>query len=226
MPFALDSSQIAFPHPQYADDDGLLAVGGDLTPARLALAYQHGIFPWYSADTPILWYAPQERFVLSPNKIVISKSMRKVLSLPAFQLSFNRSFEQVIAACATVQRAGQDGTWIVEEMITAYVRLHDLGLAHSVEVWQEGVLVGGLYGVLVGKVFCGESMFSTVSNASKAALIYLCQHFDLELIDCQIYSQHLASLGAETMSQQEFLDILARQEYQQYGLQELFRHPG
>lgn len=224
MPFALDPSRIVFPHPQYADEDGLLAVGGDLQPERLALAYQHGIFPWYSVDTPILWYAPHERFVLFPHNIIVSKSMRKVLSSPTFQLSFNRSFEQVISACATIDRPGQEGTWIVDDMIAAYLQLHDLGLAHSVEVWQEDNLVGGLYGVLVGRVFCGESMFSTVSNASKAALIYLCQSFELELIDCQVHSNHLASLGAETMSQSKFLDILAKQEYQQHGLQKLFRY--
>lgn len=226
MPYALDPLRIEFPHPRYADEDGLLAVGGDLSPQRLTLAYQYGIFPWYSEDTPILWYAPHERFVLFPDQIVISKSMRKVLSSNTFVMTFNQSFERVIRACASIERPGQQGTWIVEEMVEAYLRMHELGRAHSVEVWQENQLVGGLYGVLVGRVFCGESMFSAVSNASKAALIYLCLAFDLELIDCQIHSDHLASMGAEAMSQQEFLDILARQEYQQHGLQELFRHPG
>src|SRR5690606_13335539 len=141
-------------------------------------------------------------------------------------LTFNQSFERVIRACASIERPGQQGTWIVEEMIEAYLHMHELGRAHSVEVWQENQLVGGLYGVLVGRVFCGVSMFSAVSNASKAALIYLCLAFDLELIDCQIHSDHMASMGAEAMSQQVFLDILVRQEYQQHGLQELFRHPG
>lgn len=224
MLFNLSPDEIVFPHPRYADDDGLLAIGGDLSPERLLTAYQHGIFPWYSVDTPILWYAPHERFVLHPNKIKISKSMRKVIQQKLFDITFNQDFEHVITACSSVKREGQDDTWIVDDMIAAYTKLHRLGFAHSIEAWQDNQLVGGLYGVLVGRIFCGESMFSTVNNASKAAFIYLCQNFDLELIDCQIHSTHLESLGAETMTQQNFLDILARQEYWQHGLQELFRH--
>lgn len=223
MPFALSPDRIEFPHPSYADDDGLLAVGGDLSPARLALAYQYGIFPWYSEGTPILWYAPHERFVLFPDKVIVSKSMNKLLARQTFELTVDQSFEGVIRACAAVQRPGQEGTWILDEIIEAYLRMHQLGLAHSVEVWQGAKLVGGLYGILIGRVFCGESMFSTVSNASKAALIYLCQTFDLDLIDCQIYSAHLASLGAEALSQQEFLTVLAKQEYKRDGLRRLFR---
>lgn len=224
MFFELDPNLITFPHPSYAEEDGLLALGGDLSPDRLLAGYRHGIFPWYSEDSPILWYAPHERFVLHPHKVKVSKSMRKILDQKLFTITYNHCFEQVISNCATTNRKEQDGTWIVDDMITAYSKLHQKGFAHSVEVWQDNTLVGGLYGVLVGRVFCGESMFSKVSNASKTALIYLCQNFDLSLIDCQIYSAHLESLGAEIMPQSDFLDTLAQQEYHPDGLQKLFRH--
>jgi len=225
MVFQLDSEDISFPKPTLADDDGLLAVGGDLNPDRLLTAYYHGIFPWYSEETPILWYAPHERFVLYPDEIRISKSMRKILRSGLFTVTFNKDFDQVIENCSSIDREDQDGTWIVSDMKNAYCELHRLGFAHSIEVWQEGILVGGLYGVLVGKVFCGESMFSKVSNASKVALIYLCQSFGLELVDCQIYSEHLDSMGAKLIDATEFYAKLEKQFYDKNGLQKLLRDP-
>lgn len=223
MLFELNPENIVFPHPRYAEDDGFLAVGGDLSPERLLTAYQQGIFPWYSHDSPILWYAPHERFVLHPHKVIVSKSMQKVLREGLFNISYNQCFEQVITTCATINRNDQNGTWIVQDMISAYTLLHRMGHAHSIEVWQGNDLVGGLYGILVGQVFCGESMFSAVSNSSKAALIFLCQQFNLHLIDCQVHSTHLLSLGAETMVQHFFLDILATQKYRPHGFQELYK---
>ncbi|TDQ76448.1 leucyl/phenylalanyl-tRNA--protein transferase [Sphingobacterium yanglingense] len=224
MVFQLDEDLILFPDVQLAEEDGLLAVGGDLRTERLLEAYKKGIFPWYSDDTPILWYAPHERFILYPQQVKVSKSMAKVLAKNIFELSFNTCFEDVMQQCSTVARRGQDGTWIVDDMLTAYARLHQEGYAHSIEVRQGGNLVGGLYGVLIGKVFCGESMFSKVPDASKAALIYLCQNFDLQLIDCQIYSSHLASMGATTVDASFFYRKLQQQEVEINGLQKLFRY--
>lgn len=224
MVFQLDTDLILFPDPHLAEEDGLLAIGGDLRTERLLEAYKNGIFPWYSEDTPILWYAPQERFILYPEHVKVSKSMAKVFAKNIFELSFNTCFEDVIRQCSTVARRGQDGTWIVDSMLTAYAQLHQEGYAHSIEVRQNGNLVGGLYGVLIGKVFCGESMFSKVPNASKAALIYLCQNFDLELIDCQIYSSHLASMGATTVDASFFYSKLRQQNVESNGLQKLFRY--
>lgn len=222
MLFELDPERPVFPPPALADEDGLLAVGGDLSSQRLLNAYSQGIFPWYSEETPILWYAPHERFILYPRKIKISKSMQKIFARNDFSFTSNQCFEQVIYNCSSAYRKDQTGTWIVPDMIKAYIELHQLGFAHSIEVWQKNTLVGGLYGILVGKVFCGESMFSKVSNASKAALIYLCQHYDLTLIDCQIHSYHLEKMGAEEMSQKEYLALLEQQDYKANGLSELF----
>jgi leucyl/phenylalanyl-tRNA--protein transferase len=207
MIFRLDE-RLVFPEPHLAEPDGLLAVGGDLSPQRLLLAYQHGIFPWYSDDTPILWYAPHERFVLYPNELHVSKSMRQILRSGMFTITKNQAFEQVIAACSLVPREGQDGTWITDDMQQAYINLHRLGHAHSYEVWQNDELVGGLYGVHAGKVFCGESMFSKVSNASKTALITLCQSGTYHLIDCQVHTEHLESLGASFIDRDAYLNIL------------------
>jgi len=199
MVYRLDEQHL-FPHPSLADEDGLLAVGGDLSTERLLLAYRHGIFPWYSEESPILWYAPKKRFVLEPNELKISKSTRQLLRKKKFTNKHNIAFEAVIENCAQVQRKDQDGTWITSQMQQAYTQLHELGFAHSFETYdQEGNLVGGLYGVQVGDIFCGESMFSTAPNASKLALIYLCQQFSFRLIDCQIYSDHLSSLGAKSI---------------------------
>ncbi|MGJ1205190.1 leucyl/phenylalanyl-tRNA--protein transferase [Sphingobacterium lactis] len=219
MIFQLDENELVFPHPSLADEDGLLAVGGDLRTERLLLAYENAIFPWYSEDTPILWYAPHDRFVLYPQRLKISKSMQQVLRSRKFRVSCDRAFDRVIQYCASVSRKDQDGTWIVDDMQQAYSKLHREGFAHSIEVWQGEELVGGLYGVQVGKVFCGESMFSLVSNASKVALIFLAQRFGLELIDCQIPSEHLERMGAETISQKEYLHILEQQENQPYAFQ-------
>jgi leucyl/phenylalanyl-tRNA--protein transferase len=207
MIFRLDE-RILFPKPDLAEPNGLLAVGGDLSEKRLLLAYQNGIFPWYSDETPILWYAPHERFVLYPNNLKISKSMRQVLRSHRFKVTVNKAFNQVIRACSQVPREGQDGTWITQDMINAYVNLHQNGHAHSYEVWQKDVLVGGLYGVGVGRVFCGESMFSKVSDASKVALITLCQSGLYDLIDCQVHTQHLESLGAKHIGRKEYMDVL------------------
>jgi leucyl/phenylalanyl-tRNA--protein transferase len=209
MIFRLDE-RLLFPNPELAEEDGLLAVGGDLLPQRLLLAYQNGIFPWYSDDTPILWYSPHERFVLYPERLKISKSMRQVLRSDTFHVTFDTAFAEVIQACSTAFRKDQDGTWITNDMIAAYIELHRLGHAHSVEVWKNKELVGGLYGVQTGGVFCGESMFSTVSNASKTALITLCQTGKYSLIDCQVHTEHLESLGAEMVSRDEYMKCLNR----------------
>ncbi len=203
------NKQIIFPDPALAEADGLLAVGGDLCAERLLLAYRNGIFPWYSNDTPILWYSPHERFVLYPDKVHISKSMRRLTRSGTFQVTYNQCFGAVIRACSAAYREGQDGTWITRDMIDAYVNLHQLGHAHSVEVWQDNGLVGGLYGIAVGSVFCGESMFSKVSNTSKLALIWLCQTGLYQLIDCQMPTEHFRSLGAGMISREAFMSYLA-----------------
>lgn len=208
MIFQLDDQDLSFPHPKYAEEDGLLAVGGDLSPDRLLLAYNNGIFPWFSDDSPILWYAPHERFVIFPERLKVSKSMKQVLRKAEFKVTVNTAFEQVIRQCAKIERKDQDGTWITNDMIDAYIGLHKSCYAHAIEVWQEDQLVGGLYGVLIGQVFCGESMFSKVPNASKTALIHLFQFFDLKFVDCQFHTDHLASMGGEMISQEDYLNIL------------------
>jgi len=207
MIFRLDK-RLVFPEPNLAEPDGLLAVGGDLSTKRLLLAYQNGIFPWYSDDTPILWYSPHERFVLYPQELNISGSMRRVLNSGRFSVTADTCFNEVITACSTVPRVGQDGTWITDDMKAAYNRLHAEGHAHSVEVWQNQELVGGIYGVQVGDVFCGESMFSKVSNASKTALIHVCQSGLYKLIDCQVHTDHMASMGARMISREQYMAIL------------------
>ncbi len=222
MIYLLDEKELVFPHPSLADEDGLLAVGGDLSIDRLMLAYENGIFPWYNEDSPILWYAPLERFVLSPPKMKISKSLQQVLKTGKFEVTYDRNFPEVIRSCADISRKDQDGTWIVADMQEAYIELHRAGYAHSIEVWENNLLVGGLYGVQVGKVFCGESMFSKASNASKIALVFLAKNFGLELIDCQIPSEHLAKLGAEIIPQKDYLLILKNQETRPYEFQRIF----
>lgn len=208
MIFKLLADEIIFPDTAFAELDGLLAIGGDLSVKRLVLAYQSGIFPWFSEDEPILWYAPHQRCVIFPDRIKISKSMRKTLQLNVFEVTENKAFDKVIEHCAKTPRVGQDGTWITNEMQQAYIKLHENGLAHSVEVWQNKELVGGLYGVKINKVFCGESMFSLVSNASKTALVYLAKTKGVELIDCQLPNEHLMSLGAEMISMEAYLEML------------------
>ncbi len=207
MIFRLDD-RLLFPDPALAEPDGLLAVGGDLSVERLLLAYRQGIFPWYSDDTPILWYSPHERFVLYPSQLKVSKSMRQVLRSGRFKVTVDEAFPQVIEACSAMPREGQDGTWITDDMKEAYIELNRNGHAHSYEVWQDDELVGGLYGVDTGRVFCGESMFSKVSNASKTALIHLCLNGGFELIDCQVHTEHLESMGATFISREEYLHIL------------------
>ncbi len=196
MVFRLDEKELVFPHPALADPDGLLAVGGDLSVDRLLLAYHHGIFPWFSEDDPICWYSPHERCVIFPEAVKVSKSMAKVLRDEVFSVTFNQAFPEVIRHCAAIGRKDHPGTWITQEMQEAYIRLHQEGYGKSVEVWKDGALAGGLYGLQIGSVFCGESMFSKVSNASKTALIWLCKQGGFELIDCQLPNGHLLSLGA------------------------------
>ena len=207
MIFRLDD-RLLFPNPALAEDDGLLAIGGDLSTERLILAYQNCIFPWYSEDEPILWFSPHERFVLYPAELKVSKSMQRLLKSGRFSITINKAFEAVIAACSKAPRPGQDGTWITADMRAAYITLNKKGHAHSVEVWESGELVGGLYGVQVNNVFCGESMFSKVSNASKVALIYLCKSGQYNLIDCQVYTAHLESMGARMISRAEYTSAL------------------
>jgi len=210
MIFRLDK-RLIFPDPALAEEDGLLAIEGDLSAERLILAYQSGIFPWYSEGDPILWFAPHERFVLYPSGLRISKSMRQIIRSNKFRVTFDQSFAEVIRACADAKREGQDGTWITTEMQQAYINLHKLGVAHSVEVWlDDDVLAGGLYGVEVGSVFCGESMFSKVSNASKLALITLCQTGKYKMIDCQLHTEHLESMGARMIPRDEFMSVLKK----------------
>lgn len=210
MAYSLDD-ELFFPTVTDADNDGLVAVGGDLSPDRLMLAYRSGIFPWYNDDEPIMWYCPNPRFVLLPDKLYVSRSMRQVLKKEEFSVTFNQDFRGVIDQCKMTLRSGQDGTWITDEMRDAYLRLYELGHARSVEVWKDGQLVGGLYGVDLGKVFCGESMFSTVSNASKVALIFFINDFKErggQVFDCQAHTDHMASMGAEMLQIDAFLEFL------------------
>jgi leucyl/phenylalanyl-tRNA--protein transferase len=199
-----------FPNPHEADSDGLLAVGGDLEPQTLINAYSIGAFPWYNEEDPILWWCPDPRLVLFPPEVKVSKSMKQLLKKGLFSYSLNQNFEEVINNCRQI-RLAQEGTWINQDIIDAYTRMHQLGLAHSVEVWLNNELVGGFYGLQLGRVFYGESMFSKVSNASKAALIYFCLHAmqeGIEVIDCQQSTQHLISLGAREISRYDFLELL------------------
>jgi leucyl/phenylalanyl-tRNA--protein transferase len=203
--------ELYFPPVAKANSEGLLAVGGDLSPERLLLAYRSGIFPWFNEDSLILWWSPDPRMVLYPEEIRISKSMRKVIKSDNFSVTVNTSFERVVENCASIVREGQNGTWITHEMKSAYLKLHERGIAKSYEVWEEGSLVGGLYGVDLGHIFCGESMFSKVSNASKVAFIRLAQDLrqkGYKLIDCQLYTDHLASLGAREISRESFMEQL------------------
>jgi leucyl/phenylalanyl-tRNA--protein transferase len=207
------SSQLEFPHPSQAIADGLLAFGGDLSAERLLLAYHSGIFPWYSEEDPILWWSPDPRMVLFLEELKVSKSMKQLIKKEAFQVTVNQDFEAVIEACSMVKREGQQGTWITSAMKKAYTELHEKGHAYSVEVWQNQKMVGGLYGVWLKdkKVFCGESMFSKVSNASKYGFIYWVKKLQSEgvqLIDCQVYTQHLERLGAREISREAFLSFL------------------
>jgi leucyl/phenylalanyl-tRNA---protein transferase len=207
MIFALGKA-LLFPNPELAEEDGLLAIGGDLSAERLLLAYQQGIFPWYSEGEPILWYSPHERFVILPNELHISHSMKKVLQSGKFTVTFDQAFEQVINHCAAMKRKGQHSTWITNDMKAAYITLHEKGIAHSVESWCDGTLAGGLYGVVVGKVFCGESMFSLLPNASKVALARLCESQEYDLIDCQMNTPHLERMGGKYIGRKEYMEYV------------------
>jgi leucyl/phenylalanyl-tRNA---protein transferase len=207
--FALDD-EIIFPPAHLSEPDGLLAMGGDLSVERLLLAYRSGIFPWYEGDI-ILWWCPHPRFVLYPDEIKINKSIRPLLNRDAFVFTTNKAFAQVIHHCKETKRPGQEGTWITDEVKKAYCQLHELGYAHSAEVWKDGELVGGLYGIKMGKVFFGESMFSKVSNASRYAFVKYVQQLEaegIEIIDCQVYTEYLESMGARMIDRDTFIAAL------------------
>ncbi|MEP5255787.1 leucyl/phenylalanyl-tRNA--protein transferase [Winogradskyella rapida] len=207
------TQNIKFPDVTEASEDGLLAVGGDLSSERLLHAYSKGIFPWYQDEEPILWWSPDPRFVLFPEDLKISKSMKQILKKNTFKVTENKAFREVLEHCAATKRTGQEGTWITNDMIKAYVKLHHLGYAKSVEVWQDDILVAGLYGIAINDtVFCGESMFTTVSNASKVGFITFVKNSNYKLIDCQIYTNHLESLGAKDISRATFMTYLEPQD--------------
>ncbi len=208
MIYLLESDELWFPDVAEAEEDGLLMIGGDLSPERLQLAYSRGIFPWFEEKGMFFWYSPDPRLVLFPERIIISKSMQKVMKSGEFEITIDKAFDRVIEACAGVPRRNQPGTWISTDFIIGYTSLHRIGRAHSVEIWQHGELVGGLYGVEVNGGLSGESMFSKVSNASKAALIWLCQSGKFRFIDCQVGTEHLQSMGAEHISRDEFIALL------------------
>ena len=198
-----------FPDVSQATFEGLLAIGGNLSTKRLLSAYKKGIFPWFSDDEPILWWSPDPRFVLFPEELHVSKTMKQLLKKNHFEVTINKDFKSVIERCSKTKRVGQDDTWITQDMIDAYLRLHQLGYAKSIEVWQNDQLVGGLYGIDLGNnVFCGESMFTKVSNASKVGFITFVQNSNYRLIDCQLHTNHLESLGARNISRTEFVEYL------------------
>lgn len=212
MPIYSLDERLIFPPVDHSEPDGILAVGGDLRPERLLLAYSSGIFPWYSGRQ-IQWWSPDPRFVLYPPNLKISKSMKVLFNKRAFRVTVNKSFREVISNCKEIKRDGQGGTWITPEMKQAYIKLHELGYAHSVEAWQGEELVGGLYGIRMNNVFFGESMFSKVSNASKFAFISFVLHLEkegVELIDCQVYTEHLESLGAQMISRDRFINEIQK----------------
>lgn len=205
------SQAVFFPPIDQANRDGILAIGGDLSPERLQLGYKSGIFPWFEDGEPIMWWSPNPRMVLFLDELIVSKSMRNILNRNSFKVTFNQNFRDVISNCQNIERDGQNGTWITNDMIEAYCKMHELGIAKSVEVWQDAVLVGGLYGIDLGHVFCGESMFSKVSNASKVAFIALVHQLKVEnykLLDCQVYNPHLESLGCREIERVDFMKIL------------------
>lgn len=205
------TAALFFPPVSQANRDGILAIGGDLSSERLQLAYKSGIFPWFEQGEPIMWWSPNPRMVLFLDELVISKSMRSILNRNIFTVTLNQNFRDVISNCQNIKRDGQNGTWITNDMIEAYCKLHELGIAKSVEVWQNEKLVGGLYGIDLGHVFCGESMFSLVSNASKVAFIALVNQLktaNYKLLDCQVYNPHLESLGCREIDRTDFMEIL------------------
>lgn len=208
--FRLDH-RLVFPDPDLAEDDGLLAVGGDLSKKRLLLAYSMGIFPWYSEGSPILWWSPDPRLVLMPDELRVSRSLKQVIKKGAYRVTFDTAFERVLNNCAAVRRKDADGTWITGDMAAAYLNLHRAGCAHSVESWYGGELAGGLYGVSLGGAFFGESMFTLRSNASKVAFVTLVEHllkWGFSVIDCQVTTEHMLSFGAREISRRSFMDLL------------------
>ena len=210
------TQELFFPAVDEANPDGILAIGGDLSPERLLLAYKSGIFPWFEEGEPIFWWSPNPRMVLFLDELVVSKSMRNLLNRNIFAVTFNQNFREVISNCQNIKREGQNGTWITNDMIEAYCKLNELGIAKSVEVWQNQELVGGLYGVDLGHIFCGESMFSKVSNASKVAFIALVNQLrkdNYKVLDCQVYNEHLESLGCREIDRSQFMEILRQKSY-------------
>jgi len=208
MSIFLLSDKIAFPHSHLAQKDGLLAVGGDLSQDRLLLAYKMGIFPWYSDSEPILWWSPDPRFVLYPDDIKISKTLKKIIQKDIFHITIDQAFSQVITSCARIRLQNNEGTWIDKDMIKAYCKLHESGFAHSVEAWHEGELAGGLYGVSLGRCFFGESMFTRISNASNVAFVFLVEYLkslSFDMIDCQVSTEHLVRFGAKEIPREQFL---------------------
>jgi leucyl/phenylalanyl-tRNA---protein transferase len=213
MPFFRLSEKLDFPPAHFARSDGLLCVGGDLSSKRLILAYENGIFPWYSENEPLLWWSPDPRLVLFPDNIHISQSLKKKIKKSPFDIKIDNSFEQTIRSCALVRKKKNEDTWILPEMVDSYIKLHKLGYAHSIEAWKDNKLVGGLYGVCIGGSFFGESMFSFVSDASKTALVALARLLkknSFDLIDCQVTTQHLLDMGAAEIPRSEFLDIIKK----------------
>jgi len=213
MPIFQLSDKASFPPPHFSEGDGLLAVGGDLSEERLVKAYYMGIFPWYSDPDPILWWSPDPRLVLFPSDLRVSRRLRRTIRRGTFRVTMDTAFEQVIQSCAEIPRKHEKGTWITPDMVTAYCRLHTAGFAHSVEVWSEGRLAGGLYGVAIGRCFFGESMFSNQSNASKVAFVKLVEYLhkkEFRLIDCQVTTTHLKKFGAREIPRAEFLNILEK----------------
>ncbi|MBJ93024.1 MAG: leucyl/phenylalanyl-tRNA--protein transferase [Rickettsiales bacterium] len=213
MPVYALPDEILFPDPELADPSGLLALGGDLSPRRLLTAYANGIFPWYSEGQPILWHSPDPRFVLFPAELRLPRSLRQTLRKGRYQLSFDQEFAAVIRRCAEKERPHQNGTWITEEMIEGYLQLHQLGYAHSVESWLEGQLVGGIYGVSLGSIFFGESMFADQADASKVAFATLAEHvmrWGFTLIDSQVHTEHLERFGAREIPRKDYLELLQR----------------
>lgn len=210
----LNKFTLEFPHPNDANEDGIVAWGGDLNPSRLMKAYQNGIFPWYSKDEPIIWWSTNPRLIMELDEFKLSKSLKK--SMKKFDYKFDSNFKEVMRSCKDVQRYDQNGTWISNEIIEAYTELNSMGFAHSVESYLDGKLVGGLYGVVVGRVFCGESMFSLVSDASKSAYAILIKHlihWGYDFIDCQVPTEHLKSLGAKEVTRDYFLNRLQKSNY-------------
>lgn len=213
MPVEISRQSLEFPDPDEADDSGLLAIGGDLSIERLKLAYSKGIFPWYEDGMPILWWTPDPRMVLFPDRMIVSHSLKQSIKKQQFTVTVDNAFDKVIQNCSKTPRKGEEGTWITREMKNAYIRLHEAGFAHSAEAWLDGKLVGGLYGVALGKVFFGESMFHHITNASKVALYYLVeklQQWDFKIIDAQVYTNHLESLGGELIPRSQYMRILEK----------------